>query len=122
MVRSLELKDTRDRFERIEEADNPPIAPNVPNNPPSASNPSTRGGALASNDAASTTMRKGPPTIVAVFGKTGVGKTTFINSVTGLDLKVGHNLGSCKCSRPNIDTLPDLAFEFRHRKPGNIPI
>jgi hypothetical protein len=110
MVHNLELEDPKDRFERIEEAGNPPIAPNVPNIPPSASNPSTRSGAIASNDAASTTMRKGPPTIVAVFGKTGVGKTAFISSVTGLDLKVGHTLESCKCSRPNIHTLPDLNF------------
>jgi len=36
------------------------------------------------------------PTLVAVFGKTGTGKTTFISSVTGLNLKAGHNLASGK--------------------------
>ncbi|KFZ02161.1 hypothetical protein V500_00399 [Pseudogymnoascus sp. VKM F-4518 (FW-2643)] len=35
------------------------------------------------------------PIVVAVFGKTGTGKTSFINSVTGRDLKVGHGLTSC---------------------------
>jgi hypothetical protein len=36
------------------------------------------------------------PTLVAVFGKTGTGKTTFISSVAGLNLKAGHNLASGK--------------------------
>ncbi|KFY65804.1 hypothetical protein V496_02325 [Pseudogymnoascus sp. VKM F-4515 (FW-2607)] len=35
------------------------------------------------------------PIVIAVFGKTGTGKTSFINSVTGRDLKVGHGLTSC---------------------------
>jgi len=37
-----------------------------------------------------------PPILVAVFGKTGTGKTSFIKSVTGWDLKIGHGLESCK--------------------------
>ncbi|OBT73212.1 hypothetical protein VF21_08693 [Pseudogymnoascus sp. 05NY08] len=35
------------------------------------------------------------PIVIAVFGKTGTGKTSFINAVTGRDLKVGHGLTSC---------------------------
>lgn len=33
---------------------------------------------------------------IAVLGETGVGKTTFISEVTGLDLDIGHDLDSCK--------------------------
>jgi hypothetical protein len=36
-----------------------------------------------------------PPIVIAVFGQTGTGKTTFIKAVTGKDLAVGHNLTSC---------------------------
>lgn len=36
------------------------------------------------------------PIVIAVFGKTGTGKTSFIKAVTGQDLHVGHGLESCK--------------------------
>lgn len=36
-----------------------------------------------------------PPIIVAVFGKTGTSKTSFIEAVTGEDLKIRHGLESC---------------------------
>ncbi|KAH6674426.1 P-loop containing nucleoside triphosphate hydrolase protein [Halenospora varia] len=35
------------------------------------------------------------PIVIAVFGQTGTGKTSFIKTVTGQDLEVGHNLTSC---------------------------
>ncbi|KFX88791.1 hypothetical protein V490_07401 [Pseudogymnoascus sp. VKM F-3557] len=38
---------------------------------------------------------KKKPIVIAVFGKTGTGKTSFIKAVTGKDLKVGHGLTSC---------------------------
>lgn len=38
------------------------------------------------------------PILIAVFGKTGTGKTSFIQSVTGKEMKVGHGLESCKYS------------------------
>ena len=43
-----------------------------------------------------------PPTftdksiLIAVMGMTGVGKTTLISKLTGLDMEVGHNLKACK--------------------------
>jgi len=36
------------------------------------------------------------PIIIAVFGKTGTGKSSFIKGVTGQDLKIGHGLESCQ--------------------------
>ncbi|KAK3217615.1 hypothetical protein GRF29_1g3553560 [Pseudopithomyces chartarum] len=35
-----------------------------------------------------------PPVIIAVFGKTGTGKTTFVRNVTNADYEVGHGLTS----------------------------
>ena len=37
-------------------------------------------------------------TYIAIIGETGVGKTTFIKDVTGLDLEVGDDLDSCEYS------------------------
>ena len=39
-----------------------------------------------------------PPVLIAVMGKTGTGKTSFINAITGGGLTVGHGLESCECS------------------------
>lgn len=36
------------------------------------------------------------PIVIALFGQTGTGKTSFIKAVTGKDLKVGHSLTSCE--------------------------
>ena len=36
------------------------------------------------------------PIVIAVFGMTGTGKTSFIKAITGEDLVVGHSLTSCK--------------------------
>jgi hypothetical protein len=35
------------------------------------------------------------PIIIALFGKTGTGKSSFIKGVTGQDLEIGHDLKSC---------------------------
>jgi len=37
-----------------------------------------------------------PPVLIAVMGKTGTGKTSFINAITEKGLKVGHGLDSCE--------------------------
>ena len=37
-----------------------------------------------------------PPIVIAVFGQTGTGKTSFVKAVTGEDLKIGHSLTSCE--------------------------
>lgn len=37
-----------------------------------------------------------PPIVIAVFGQTGTGKTSFIKAVTGEDLQIGHTLTSCE--------------------------
>jgi hypothetical protein len=39
--------------------------------------------------------------LIAVFGMTGTGKTTFIEKVSGQKLNIGHNLHSCSC-RPSL--------------------
>ena len=36
------------------------------------------------------------PTIVAIMGPTGTGKSTFISKVAGRPMKIGHNLSSCE--------------------------
>ena len=43
-----------------------------------------------------------PPIVIAVFGQTGTGKTSFIKAVTGEDLKVGHDLTSCSTHYPSF--------------------
>ncbi len=37
-----------------------------------------------------------PPTVIAVMGPTGVGKSTFISKLAGREMNIGHNLSSCK--------------------------
>lgn len=34
--------------------------------------------------------------LIAVMGMTGAGKSTFISNIAGLDMKIGHDLFSCK--------------------------
>jgi hypothetical protein len=34
--------------------------------------------------------------VIAVFGLTGTGKSSFISKLTGKDVKIGHNLQSCE--------------------------
>lgn len=54
----------------------------------------------ARNPTQNTTLRAPNPSstpsesVIAVFGMTGTGKTSFINRLTGSELKVGHNLQS----------------------------
>ena len=43
-----------------------------------------------------------PPIVIAVFGQTGTGKTSFIRAVTGANLQVGHGLTSCKTCPPLV--------------------
>jgi hypothetical protein len=66
-------------------------------NDSSFSNPSIKDRSVTSNEFANSNVRKAAPTLVAVFGKTGTGKTTFIKSVTGLNLTTSDKLASCKC-------------------------
>jgi hypothetical protein len=66
-------------------------------NDSSFSNPSIEDRSVTSNEIANSNVRKAAPTLVAVFGKTGTGKTTFIKSVTGLNLITSDKLASCKC-------------------------
>lgn len=37
-----------------------------------------------------------PPKLIAIFGRTGTGKTSFIEDVSGEKQGVGHDLTSCK--------------------------
>ena len=39
-----------------------------------------------------------PPVLILVMGKTGTGKTSFVNAVTGTGLTVGHGLEPCEYS------------------------
>jgi GTPase SAR1 family protein len=51
-----------------------------------------------------------PPTItpndavIAVIGMTGVGKTSFIRSLVGVDMQIGHDLEPCECLE-RLDSL-----------------
>ncbi|PUU73234.1 P-loop containing nucleoside triphosphate hydrolase protein [Tuber borchii] len=40
-------------------------------------------------------MKPQPPVMIAVMGKTGTGKTSFVNAITEKGLTVGHGLDSC---------------------------
>ena len=42
-----------------------------------------------------TAKTKNSPPIIAIFGLTGAGKSSFINTLSGQDVAVGHNLQSC---------------------------
>lgn len=56
-----------------------------------------------------TEERNKKPIVIAVFGQTGTGKTSFIRAVTGQDLQVGHSLTSCEISnRFNIPKRTNL--------------
>jgi len=39
-----------------------------------------------------------PPVLIAIMGKTGTGKTSFVNALTGKGLTVGHGLEACEYS------------------------
>jgi hypothetical protein len=43
-----------------------------------------------------------PPIVIAVFGQTGTRKTSFVQSVTGNDLQIGHSLTSCETPHPDL--------------------
>lgn len=65
---------------------------------PTSSKPASEYGLFAdSSDGENGAVDKKKAIVIAVFGKTGTGKTSLIKSVTGKDLEVGHSLTSCKC-------------------------
>lgn len=41
-------------------------------------------------------VEENKPIVIAVFGQTGTGKTSFIKAATGEDLQIGHSLTSCE--------------------------
>jgi len=43
-------------------------------------------------------MKPQPPVMIAVMGKTGTGKTSFVNAITEKGLTVGHGLEACEYS------------------------
>lgn len=53
----------------------------------------------------STTEDPKKPIVIAVFGRTGTGKSSLIKSVSGQDVNVGHGLTSCKAAYPKLQTL-----------------
>ncbi|KAH9205376.1 P-loop containing nucleoside triphosphate hydrolase protein [Leptodontidium sp. 2 PMI_412] len=78
---------------------NPDPAAEVPEDAPGVREPSSRYALFA--DASDTgensdiAEENKPPIVIAVFGQTGTGKTSFIKAVTGKDLQIGHSLTSC---------------------------
>ena len=40
--------------------------------------------------------------LIGVIGMTGVGKTSFIEQITGLSMEIGHDLESCKYLRSYV--------------------
>lgn len=53
--------------------------------------------------------------IIAVMGLTGTGKSTFIKLLTGLDVKIGHNLAACK-RQPILFRPQALALNTRQAR------
>lgn len=45
------------------------------------------------------------PPVIAVMGPTGSGKTTLISKLSGKEMKIGHNLRSCKWEVFNQDFI-----------------
>ena len=62
------------------------------------------------------------PEVVLILGKTGVGRAAFIQAATGLDVKIGNSLKSCKpspslCHRPSArwDTVK-VQLRYRYTR------
>jgi len=55
-----------------------------------------------------------PPVLIAVMGKTGTGKTSFVNALTDRGLTVGHGLEACEYS---LST--DFPFIYLKDSPSN---
>jgi hypothetical protein len=49
--------------------------------------------------------------LIAVFGMTGTGKTTFIEKVSGQKLNIGHNLHSCSSTPSLLKTSSSLPLQ-----------
>ena len=59
-------------------------------------------------------MKPPPPVLIAVMGKTGTGKTSFVNAITEKGLTVGHGLDSCEYS---LSTA--FPFIYLNNSPSN---
>lgn len=57
------------------------------------------------------------PTVVAVMGPTGTGKSTFISKLAGREMNIGHNLSSCECTLSvEKAKTPSAYCQVRYRK------
>ena len=48
------------------------------------------------------------PKLIAIMGPTGVGKSTFISKLAAKEMKIGHNLSSCKLNSKHYRPRPRL--------------
>ena len=67
--------------------------------PPRPPKPSKLSAKYSSTSRKDTKSSGGPSSnniVIAVFGLTGTGKSSFISKLTGKDLQIGHGLQSCK--------------------------
>jgi len=76
-------------------------AAEVPEDAPEVTGPSSLGYSLFADNSdtegnADIAGENKPPIVIAVFGQTGTGKTSFVKAVTGKDLQIGHSLTSCE--------------------------
>ncbi|MCJ1390893.1 hypothetical protein MMC18_003754 [Xylographa bjoerkii] len=75
------------------------IRSSKPPKPPKPSKLSTKDSAKASSKSRKDTKTSGGPSsndiVIAVFGLTGTGKSSFISKLSGKDLQIGHGLQSC---------------------------
>jgi ribosome biogenesis GTPase A len=67
----------------------------APGTDTSPANEKTETAVAAPEEAATETTDPPREVFIAVMGGTGTGKSTFINQVTGKNLKAGHGLASC---------------------------
>ena len=86
----VELESTEVRGPRPPE----PLKPSNPSIKDSSKESSKNYGGAPSNDI-----------VIAVFGQTGTGKSSFISKLTGKDLQIGHGLQSCKLPLVNSASL-----------------
>ena len=71
------------------------------------------GSAEASRDAHAAQSPGRREIVIAVFGMTGTGKSSFIETLTGQDVGIGHGLHSCK--DPSEACAPSL-MQCRYRR------
>lgn len=67
-------------------------------------------------------VKPGNDIVIAVFGLTGTGKSSFISKLTGRQMKIGHGLKSCKSFQQIEPSARKLIKIHRHVRDRGSPL